>query len=535
MIGVEAREAEWPWVGEFFQLFKTPWEKSRTERRYGVNVVAQTCAASLQSGLTFVYSSHPHPIDAQLGVQVSRTADISELRSQDSKLPIYGGAATFSGCERLATLWADQMPAGYRSIVDGTVVVRFGYDLFREVKHLLTEGQPPENALVPTLELHIQQMRGYLQSEGASFIEVPPQPWECDFTCCLTHDIDFFGITRHHLDWTTAGFCARATAGTIVDTLRGRRTVDEALRNVAAAFALPFVHAGVLPDPWNPFRDYASADRGRPATFFVIPFKDNPGRAPDGGIPPRRAVAYDVNEISLEIAAATRPDIEFAVHGIDAWRDLNAGRAEIKALSAITGNAHLGVRMHWLYFADSSPHLLEQAGFAYDSTWGYNDSVGMRAGTMQPFQLAGTSGLLELPLAIMDTALFYPRRMGLTQEEARSYCQETLAAARKFGGALVVNWHDRSLAPERLWNRAYQALLDDIESAGRVWWANGADAVRWARWRRDIRFDCQTEMSGVILDGPALPEGLPPAQLKTHRGVETTSIPYSGGWDHLPQ
>ena len=41
--------------------------------------------------------------------------------------------------------------------------------------------------------------------------------------------------------------------------------------------------------------------------------------------------------------------------------------------------------MHWLYFGDDSPKTLEAAGFDYDSTCGYNDAVGYRAGTSQVF------------------------------------------------------------------------------------------------------------------------------------------------------
>ena len=44
----------------------------------------------------------------------------------------------------------------------------------------------------------------------------------------------------------------------------------------------------------------------------------------------------------------------------------------------------------------------------YDSTIGYNETVGYRAGTTQPYRPLAASRLLELPLHVMDTALFYP-------------------------------------------------------------------------------------------------------------------------------
>ena len=39
-------------------------------------------------------------------------------------------------------------------------VVRLGFDLFEEVRHLLTKGQPAELASIPTLELHISLAPG---------------------------------------------------------------------------------------------------------------------------------------------------------------------------------------------------------------------------------------------------------------------------------------------------------------------------------------------------------------------------------------
>ena len=124
------------------------------------------------------------------------------------------------------------------------------------------------------------------------------------------------------------------------------------------------------------------------------------------------------------------------------------GAKRCAQLTSLTAQPTAGVRMHWLYFDADSPRQLEAAGFDYDSTWGYNDAVGYRAGTSQVFRLAGTK-LMELPLSIMDSALFYPRRMGLTDREAMQLCRRIVANARRFGGTVVINWHDRSLAPER--------------------------------------------------------------------------------------
>ena len=45
---------------------------------------------------------------------------------------------------------------------------------------------------------------------------------------------------------------------------------------------------------------------------------------------------------------------------------------------------------------------------------GYNETVGYRAGTTQAYKPLEASRLLELPLHVMDTALFYPAYLGLS-------------------------------------------------------------------------------------------------------------------------
>jgi hypothetical protein len=111
---------------------------------------------------------------------------------------------------------------------------------------------------------------------------------------------------------------------------------------------------------------------------------------------------------------------------------------------------------------------------------------------------------MELPLSIMDTALFYRGRMGLDREEAMELGRTVVSNARRYGGTLVINWHDRSLAPERLWDGAYRDLLEEIGSDDWVWFATAADAVDWFRWRRSIRF-ARDETSGGVTIAASLP------------------------------
>src|SRR5207247_8546110 len=114
---------------------------------------------------------------------------------------------------------------------------------------------------------------------------------------------------------------------------------------------------------------------------------------------------------------------ELGVHGIDAWNDVDKGHDELARIAAVTGGSNLGVRIHWLLRDANTPAVLERAGYAYDSTFGYNETVGYRAGTGQVFRPLGAKTLLEIPLPIQDGAHFYPQRLGLSAPDAQGTSQ----------------------------------------------------------------------------------------------------------------
>jgi len=147
------------------------------------------------------------------------------------------------------------------------------------------------------------------------------------------------------------------------------------------------------------------------------------------------------------------------------------------------------VRIHWLYFYSQAASTLEKAGFSYDSTVGYNETIGYRAGTTQVFKPPGVDHLLERPLHIMDTALFYSSYINLSDKKAATATLALIQNALRLGGVLTINWHDRSLGPERLWSDAYVALLNELR-VRTPWFATAAQTVAWFRKCRETTFAC---------------------------------------------
>jgi peptidoglycan/xylan/chitin deacetylase (PgdA/CDA1 family) len=300
--------------------------------------------------------------------------------------------------------------------------------------------------------------------------------------------------------------------------IRGRISLRRAARNFAAAVALPLVHLRLLPDPWLKFDRYLVIERGKAATYFFIPRRGHAGRTRKGSAPAKRAAAYAVESLGDRMRLLTAAGNELGVHGLDAWLDGVDGRSERAIVTAAAGTEPGGVRMHWLYFDAGSPVALDAAGFDYDSTFGYNRTVGFRAGTGQVFQPPGVKHLLELPLHVMDTALFYPESLNLTDDQAVEQTGKLAGQFSEFGGALTINWHDRSVAPERQWDHAYERILRLLETRG-AWFPSCGQAVSWFRHRRAVTFEETTSADGarrirVRLDKPNRGPNL---KLRVHR------------------
>lgn len=521
MIGVVAALGDLAVVREFFELFKTPWEVYESGRPYDVVL----CAGNVQvphnaAKVLVVYSGRQ---STSLPVQGSGRM----LSYRAESIPVYGECAGFP--DREPALLIDEesgQAVGFTERSGGTVIARIGYDLFGETRLLLEEGQPIANAGVPTLELHIAVLRDVIVENGVSLVEIPPVPAGYRFIACLTHDVDNPSLRLHRFDHTSFGFLYRAIFASVRNVLRRRATVGHLLANWGAALKLPFVYLGWARDFWNDFERYPALEAGLPSTFFVIPFQGRPGRGVDGGSAPReRASGYGLADIKDSIDSLSAAGCEIGLHGIDAWCDGAKAREEMEQLQSFAPSENRGVRMHWLYFDQQSPDVLDNAGADYDSTAGYNEAIGYRAGTAQAYKPLKARRLLELPLIIMDTALFFPKRQDLSAEAARDQVQRILEHAAASGGCITVNWHDRSISPERNWGAFYADLINELKMRG-AWFATASEAVSWFRKRRSAVFEdigCEPLTSQLGIAANASYSDLPALQVRIADEVSATT------------
>jgi hypothetical protein len=525
VIGVIANSAEHIVISEFFELFKTPWEFYQSDRQYEVLLCAGSGDfAKNTAKLVLIYASGNLAVDFVEKIEIASRKRNRMLLLRGARLPIYGDRITFreNGTDLLIDEESRQTAMQQYKSPDG-VVVRIGYDLFGEVSSLLTEGQPAACADIPTLDLHIALLRDLIVTGGVSLVEVPPVPNGYLFIACLTHDVDHPSIVQHKWDHTAFGFLYRAIFVSLSNFFRGRIPVRNLLTNWAAALKLPFVYVGFANDFWRDFEDrYQELEKGLSSTFFVIPFKDRPGSDFQGHAPKFRASRYGARDIAGTIGKILAAGCEVGLHGIDAWTDSSKGLEEFEEIRHLTGISETGVRMHWLYYDLQSPLALEQAGATYDSTIGYRETVGYRAGTTQVYKPLQATRLLELPMHVMDTALFYPAYLGLSSRQATTLIARMVDNAVDFGGCITINWHDRSLAPERVWDACYRDLVQDMKDRG-AWFATAGQATSWFRKRRSIVF----EMDRVGTDPPPprtcsdRSDYLPGMLLRNHKAHES--------------
>jgi len=520
MIGVIADPSQNRVVCEFFELFKTPWEFHRSERKYDVVLCCGNAAYTGSAKLVVSYASAVSAAE-----DIKRPARIAA--SKQYQIPIYCGTTSFPGND--GQLLVDQSSGeclAYSHSSEEIVRAHIGYDLFNEIKTLLTTGQPVIHAATPTLDLHIALLRDLIVGSGVSLVEIPPIPDAHSFIACLTHDVDHPSIRKHKWDHTVLGFVYRATVGSLLQAIRGGISGRGLLKNAVATLKLPLVQIGLARDFWSDFADrYLELEKGRPSTFFVIPFKKLPGKNAQGPAPPCRGAQYEAADVGGPIRKLKGSGCEIGLHGIDAWIDSDRGRVEFEEIRKLSGDSEIGVRMHWLYFDQNSPKTLENAGANYDSTVGYNETVGYRAGTAQAYKPFEVEQLMELPLHIMDTALFYPSHLGLKPSQARVLVDQLQDHVGQFGGCLTINWHDRSTAPERLWGATYGELLESLTTRG-AWFATASQAVAWFRKRRAVVFEQDCAEAEVfharLFDDNS--DALPGLRLRIHNTPKSNNL-----------
>jgi peptidoglycan/xylan/chitin deacetylase (PgdA/CDA1 family) len=259
------------------------------------------------------------------------------------------------------------------------------------------------------------------------------------FRLRLTHDVD-------HL-WAAVGRRSGTVAHAVAGDLLRRRDPVLAARRSRAFFG--GLGGWVLDDPFDTFDLLmATSERyGLRSTFYFMAgsndgaFEGSCRLSDPRVLPLLREIHERGHDVGLHASYAT-------------FRSAALLRSEFDVLRAVCRAAGFeqetwGVRQHYLRFENPQTwQHQEAAGFEHDSTLGFADRIGFRAGTGREYPLFDllerrTMRLRERPLIVMDATLL--EYMALDLDDAALHARAIVDACRRYQTDAVVLYHNSSL------------------------------------------------------------------------------------------
>jgi len=278
--------------------------------------------------------------------------------------------------------------------------------------------------------------------------------WHNDnkFVLSLSHDIDYWQVW----DGKTLGETLKYNFDTFWD-----RPVNSVYKSVGHS-----IHKAIFYDAWKVIRKMQRIEQnlGATSTWFLLArndFEDN-----------RQNYLFDVKAREQVIDRLGQQEI--GLHGSpESAFDPLVLKEELDNLRKMDINPK-GFRTHYLHFDyQRSFSILEEAGILYDSTLGYWESIGFRAGISFPFFPFNIKEnrpfrVLEIPLIVMDTTLISKKAMNLNTITAYRNLTRLIDLAAKYQSHLSLLWHNNTFDPIDYpgWGTLYQKTIRYAKSKG---------------------------------------------------------------------
>jgi len=272
------------------------------------------------------------------------------------------------------------------------------------------------------------------------------------FAVCLTHDIDVVRFPILTAAYKTA----------------------QALRKLQISKSLKML-LGQVNKHINPLWNFAQimeleAKYGAKSSFYFLALDKN-----------NLDFSFRIEELNRELKNIVDNGWEVGLHGgHEAYNDLNQVKTEKERLENAVGKEVIGYRNHFMRFkVPTTWELLREAGFEYDTTFGYADCVGFRNGMCHPFKPFNLNtneyiNILEIPLIIMDGTLIDYMRLDMKQ--AWEITKRLIDTVEKYNGVMTILWHNTSVVNER--GEFYDRILGYCY-ARQAWMTSGEEIWRW--------------------------------------------------------
>ena len=333
----------------------------------------------------------------------------------------------------------------------------------------------------PEVDALLTEVRGRMGPSEC----VPLWPDGRAFAVCPTHDVDM--VTR---TWTPKQVL-RSLRVALSGSRGGRARAEAVLHALGRAAVFRTSRAPSSAATLQRCLDIELARNIRGSYFFTV-------------YPPGRASSYDCvyapddsfvfraqrRRVRDVIAELAQEGFDVGLHGSHASAvDAQLLSTQRAVLEDAAGAEVRTTRQHWLQWdVRRTPAAQAAAGFAADSTLGFNRNVGFRAGTAFPFFLFTPDpfrpvDVLEIPLVAQESGLFAANALELDESLAREIVQTLVNRVAEAGGVFTMLVHPHSLLDDRVAS-LFTWLLDYARDRG-AWVASVAEVDSW--WRNRAR------------------------------------------------
>lgn len=190
---------------------------------------------------------------------------------------------------------------------------------------------------------------------------------------------------------------------------------------------------------------------------------------------------YRISELEHWLGRIIDRGWEVGLHGGHrAYNNLEVIKKQKERLEKVLGKEVIGYRNHILRFkVPTTWELTAEAGFKYDSTYGYSDCVGFRNGVCHPFKPFNLNtndyiDILEIPLTIMDSTFDFYMRLDMKNEW--EITKRLIDTTEKNNGVITILWHSTSMVGERL--KLYEKILKYCHKKD-AWMTSGEKISSW--------------------------------------------------------
>jgi hypothetical protein len=179
---------------------------------------------------------------------------------------------------------------------------------------------------------------------------------------------------------------------------------------------------------------------------------------------------------------ADEQGVEMGVHpGYNSFMSPQLLADEAQCCRKALQSERIGGRQHFLRWSPETWLDWERCGLIYDSSVGYAERVGFRAGTCVPFlpwlwKENRRADLLEIPLVVMDETLLYAGYMALQPTESLEVVRKLMRRCTTVGGVFTLLWHNSNLTPP--FSLYYSGIIDALSGVPNYDWESDFAQLR---------------------------------------------------------